>query len=215
MLAPWKKSYDLPRPHIKKQRNYLADQILSSQAVVFSSSHVWMWQLTIKKAECWKLDAFELWCWRRLFRVPCTARRSSQWILREINPEYSLEGLMLKLKLQYFSHWMWSTDSLKKTLLAKTEGRRRRGRQRMRGWQRMRQLDVITNSMDKSLSKLWELVMNREAWCVSVYGVVKSQTWLNDRTELNFKLSLSGSCQLKYSQPKSWELFIFPPSGNF
>ena len=149
------------------------------KAMVFPVVRYGCERWTIKKAECRRIGAFELWCWRRLLRVPWSARRSNQSILKEISLEYSLEGLMLKLKLQYFGHLMWRTDSFKKTLmLGKIEAGRRRG------WQRLRCLDSITDSMDINLSKLRELVMNRVAWYATVHGVARKQTWLSDWTEL-------------------------------
>ena len=173
MLAPWKESYDKPRQHIKKQRYHFLDKGLYSQ----SYSHVWMWELDHKEDWAPKNWCFQTVVLKKTLENSLTARRSNQSILKEINPEYSLEGLMLKLKLQYFGHLIWRADSLEKLLmLGKIEGKRRRG------WQRMRWLEIITNSMDMNLSKRWEIVEDRGAWHAVVHEATKRPAGLSDST---------------------------------
>ena len=177
MLAAWKKSYDQSRQHIKKQRHHFANKVLCSQSYGFSSSHVWMQALDHKEGWAPKNWCFQTVVLEKTLESPLTARRSNRSILEEINPEYSLEGLMLKLKLQYLGHLMWRIDSLEKILiLGKTEGRKRRGPKRMR-W-----LDGINNSMGMSLSKLQDMVKDRDDWRAAVHGVAKSEARLSDWT---------------------------------
>ena len=181
MLAPWKKNYDQTRQHIKKQRHYFTNQCLSSQSYGFSSSHVWMWELDYKESWAPKNGYFWTVVLEKTLESPLDCKE-----IKPVNPkgnqsEYSLEGLMLKLKLQYFGYLMWKTDSFEKTvMLGKIKGRRKRG------WQRMRWLDCITDSIDMNLSEPWEFLMEREAWRAAFHMISKSRTQLSDWTELKW-----------------------------
>ena len=205
MLTSWKESYDQPRHHIKSREITLPTKVRLVKAMVFPLVMYGCESWTIKKAECRRIDAFELWCWRRLLRVPWTARRSNQSILKEISPGCSLERLMLKLKLQYFGRLMWSVDSLEKTLmLGKIEVRSRRG------WQRMRWLDDITDSMAMGLGGLRELVVDREACCAAVHGIAKvghdwatELHWTEEYGPKEKSNELLAECELKESLCKT------------